>query len=113
MTGGQRITMDDPSVPKYFRKMSKLVLKLWKEHNINKLRQIRNSKSNLKLFIYHHSEGTDSYFCDKEARYFTWQQVEALANESLAKDEKSMTVVLPYKSGVFFTRGSINQIKNN
>lgn len=107
------ISINDPKVPKYFRKMSKLILKLWAERNIEKLREIRDSKTNIKLRIYHHSEGTDSYFCDKRSRYFTWAQVDQEVNDETSKGEYTMTVVMPYKANIMFTRGSANQEKYN
>lgn len=113
MTDLTPISLNDPKVPKYFRKMSKLILKLWSERNIEKLRSIRDSKTNIKLRIYHHSEGTDSYFCDKRSRYFTWSEVDQEVNDETMKGEYTMTLVMPYKSNVMFTRGSANQAKYN
>ncbi|TKC01230.1 hypothetical protein [Pedobacter cryotolerans] len=93
--------------------MSKLVTKLWSEGNIVKLREIRDSKCNLKLRIYHHSQGTDSYYCDLSSKYLTWAEVDDLAAKSLANGEKSMTIVIPYKAGIFFTRGVKKQMQLN
>ena len=107
------ISITDAKVPKYFRKMAKLILKLWAEQKLDKLREIRDSGTNIKLRIYHHSAGTDGYFCDVKARYFNWQQVEDFVNEKTKKGEYTMTIVMPYKANVFFTRGIKNQIKNN
>lgn len=107
------ISINDPKVPKYFRKMSKLILKLWQERNLEKLRAIRDSKTNIRLRIYHHSAGTDSYFCDKRSRYFTWAEAEKEVNQETLKGEYTMTVIFPYRANMAFTRGSASQVKYN
>lgn len=100
-------TFNDPSIPKSFKKKSKLVLTLWKNWKIEKLRALRDTSKDVDILIYHNSAGTDSYYHDKEGKYYTWEQVEAYSNAKLANDEKTIVVVFPYKTGVCFQKSSI------
>jgi hypothetical protein len=107
------LSINDKSVPKVFRKRAKLVGELWAKRKIDKLRELRDSSRNFGIYIYHHSQGTDSYFHDIEGRYYTWGQIEAIDSQRLNNGEMFSTVVIPYKPGVMFVSNSANAINLN
>jgi hypothetical protein len=107
------VEMNDPSIPKMVRRKMKLVMDLWKKHDLTRLRQVRDSSTNLKINIYHNSIGTDSYYHDTEKRYYRWDEVMKLADVSLKQGEKLMSVVLPYKPGVMFVSNSAKAVNLN
>jgi hypothetical protein len=101
------VSINDKSVPKVIRRKAKLIAKLWANNKIDKLRQLRESSKNFSIYIYHHSQGTDSYFDDIEGRYYTWAQIEAMDAHKLDAGEMFSTVVIPYKPGFFFSKSSL------
>lgn len=100
-------TFNDRKVCKHFKKKSKLVLSLWRNWKIEKLRALRDRSTDIDILIYHNSAGTDSYYHDKEGRYYTWLEVEAYTNAKLAADQKTIVVVFPWKAGVHFTKSTM------
>jgi len=101
------ISINDPKVPKDFRKHARQLAALCANLNIEKLRAFRERSKRYKVDIYHHSEGTDSYFHDVEGRYYTWSEVEAIDSLRMARGERFSTIVLPYRAGIVFTKSSI------
>jgi hypothetical protein len=103
--------MDTPiqltDLPKPLRKKAKQVLKLWSAGKLHDLRALRDSTQNLQIQIYHHSQGTDSYFHDIEGRYYTWSEVESSPRAKTEAGEHLMCVVMEYKPGRTFIRGSL------
>ena len=107
MKGAIPISINDKSVPKVIRKKAKLIAELWTKGKFDKLRELRDSSLNFRIYIYHHSQGTDSYFDDIEGRYYTWAQVEAMDSIRLDAGQHFSTVVIPYKAGVIFHKSSL------
>lgn len=101
------ISINDPSVPKVFRKKAKLVGKLLSKHDLDGLRKLRDTSLSFGVEIYHHSAGTDSYYNDIDGKYYTWAQVEARSSTKLEKGEHFATAVIPYRSGIHFTKSSL------
>ena len=104
---GKAIRLNDPGVPKVFRKKAKLVMRLLAANNIDGLRKLRDTSSSFGVELYFHSQGTDSYFYDGDGKYYTWKQVEARAAAKLDNGDHFATAVIPFKSGVYFTKSSI------
>jgi len=105
--------MNTIEVPKIIRRKLAFIEDLCKKRDIPRLRQLRDYSRDLKIDIYHHSEGTESYYHDTEKRYYTEPEIAARADESLGKGEWSISVVLPYKANIIFTSGMANAMKNN
>lgn len=101
------ISINDKSVPKVIRRKAKLIAELWTKGKFDKLRELRDSSKNFGIHIYHHSQGTDSYYHDTEGRYYTWAQIEAMDLQRLNNGEHFSTVVIPHKAGYFFHRSSL------
>lgn len=101
------VSIKDKNVPKVFRKRAKLISELWAKGKFDKLRELRDSSRNFGIYIYHHSQGTDSYFHDAEGRYYTWAQIEAMDAQRLNNGDMFSTVIIPYKAGIYFTKGSL------
>ncbi|MGN7203937.1 hypothetical protein ACTHQF_06655 [Pedobacter sp. SAFR-022] len=101
------VSINDKSVPKVIRKKAKLIAELWKKNKIDKLRELRESSKNFGIHIYHHSQGTDSYYHDTEGRYYAWAQIEAMDLLRLNNGEHFSTVVIPYKAGIHFIKSSL------
>ena len=102
-----QVSINDKSIPKVFRKRAKLIGELWANGKFDKLRKLRDTSNNFGIHIYHHSQGTDSYYHDTEGRYYTWAEVEAMDARRLDNGEMFSTVVIPYKAGIHFTKGSM------
>lgn len=103
----KKISINDPSLPKFIRKQAKLVSELVEKGKIEKLRALRDKAGRIKINIYHHSAGTDSYYDDIEGKYYSWAEVETIANIIIERGEHLSTVVIPYKSGVVFYKSSL------
>jgi len=82
-------------------------LKLWSSGKLQELRALRDSTQNLQIQIYHHSQGTDSYFHDIEGRYYTWSDVESTTRAKTEAGEHLMCVVMEYKPGRIFIRSTL------
>jgi len=93
--------------PKVIRKKAKQVLKLWKEFNVIKLRELRDSSTTVEINIYHHSMGTDSYFHDLGGKYYSWEKIESITAAKMESGKTVLTVVMPYKSGMLFHKSSL------
>jgi hypothetical protein len=107
MKGAIPISINDKSVPKVIRRKAKLIAELWAKGKFDKLRALRDSSRSFDIQIYHHSQGTDSYYHDTEGRYYTWAQIEAMDARRLDAGEHFSTVVIPYKAGIHFTKSSL------
>lgn len=102
-----QVSMSNKKVPKAFKKKARLIAELWASNKIEKLRELRDSSTNFKIYIYHHSEGTDSYYDDITGKYFTWERVSAMDSAKLENGEHFATVVIPYRAGIIFTKSSL------
>ena len=105
--------MIDVKMPKLVRRKVALIQDLCKKRDVPRLRQLRDNSKDLVIDIYHHSEGTLSYYHDTDKRYYTEQEITMRADEKLNKDEWCISVVVPYKAGIVFTSGMANSMKNN
>jgi hypothetical protein len=105
--------MSTIAVPKLIRRKIALIEDLCKKRDVARLRQLRDNSKDLKIDLYHHSEGTASYFHDTEKRYYTELEITKRADEMLGKGEWSISVVLPYKANILFTSGMANAMKYN
>lgn len=105
--------MNGVQMPKLIRRKVALIENLCKKRDVSRLRQLRDNSRDLKIDIYHHSQGTESYFHDTDKRYYTEPQIAERADEMLGKGEWSISVVLPYKANIIFTSGMANAMKNN
>jgi hypothetical protein len=103
-----RVDINDRTVPKAFRKKAKQISRLLANNDIAKLKELRDSSKTFGIYIYHHSQGTDSYFDDIAGKYLTWDQVVARDAEKLNNGEHFATVVIPYKAGIIFIKGSLS-----
>jgi len=101
------ISINHPDVPKPLRNKAKLVRKLWKNFNVIKLREVRDSSKSAEINIYHHSFGTDSYYHDLEGKIYTWEQIQESTNIKMDAGLVVMTVVMPYRAGIVFYKSSI------
>jgi hypothetical protein len=108
MSGFKGLSITINQAPKVVRNKAKLVRKLWREGNLTKLRELRDLSKNMEIIIYHHSFGTDSYYHDIEGRYYTWNQIQHMSNTKLDAGKTFLTVVMPYKSGIHFTKSSLS-----
>lgn len=101
------ISINHSDVPKPLRNKAKLVRKLWKDFNVIKLREVRDSSKSVEINIYHHSLGTDSYYHDTEGTIYTWEQISLSSSLKMDNGETVITVVMPYRAGVLFYKSSI------
>ena len=100
-------------MPKLIRRKLALIDDLCKKRDFARLRFLRDNSRDLKIDLYHHSEGTESYYHDSEKRYYTEKQIADRADKLLGKGEWQISVVLPYKANIIFTSGMANAMKNN
>jgi hypothetical protein len=102
------VSINDKSVSKVFRKKAKLIGELWANGKIDKLQELRDNSRNFGIYIYHHSQGTDSYYHDINGKYYTWAQVEVMDAKRLNNGEHFSTVVIPYKADIHFRKSSLS-----
>ena len=105
--------VDPKEIPLVVKNKLLLIDVLTKMRDVPALRALRDKSTDIKIGLYHHSEGTLSFYNDQEKRYYTEQQIIKAADESLKKGEWLINVVIPYKANVVFTSGSANLMKNN
>jgi hypothetical protein len=103
----QGVNITIKQLPEILLKKTKYIEKLWSKGDYHKIRLLRDSSKSIEILIYHHSAGTDSYFHDTEARYYSWEDIQVMSENKLENGENFMVVVMPYKSGVHFTKGSL------
>jgi hypothetical protein len=101
-------------LPKNLRQKVKYLIQLTKEHKVEKLRELREKSKDIKIDIYHHSHGFDSYYSDIEKKYFTWPELVKNSNDLMESGATLFTGVIEYKPGVHFV-SSLTQsnIKSN
>ena len=103
-----------PKIPAWIQAEIQHLATLTASHNIAKLRERRERPQGFNLDIYHHSEGTDSYFCDIRKRYVTWKQITTEADQKIACGQYLYTAVIEYKEGIHFVSGlTQSKIKSN
>ena len=108
MKANAGVLINISQVPKVMRKKAKLIRKLWQDFNIIKLREVRDSTTSMKINIYHHSFGTDSYYHDIDGTYNTWDQLHARYTDLIDKGENAITIVMPYRAGILFYKSSLS-----
>jgi|GEM_PF-3039157 len=103
------IKINGKDVPKVIRKKARRIVELHERKDILGLRALRDSSTNFEINIYHHSQGTDSYYHDTERQYYRWTEIEQLTESKLKEPNKYFAVVvLEYKPGVLFVKRSID-----
>jgi predicted HD phosphohydrolase len=89
-------------LPKHIQRQVRYLHRLTRDHNIEKLRQLRRLGTDVIIEIFHHSVGTDSYFCDVEKRYFTWSDITKRTTASIKKGDTLFTAVIEYVDKIHF-----------
>lgn len=98
----------NPKIPAWIDAEIKFLIALTEAHNLEKLRERRANPKGVQVQIYHHSKGTDSYFCDVHKSYITWKQLNEEANQKVAYGQLGTpvvylyTAIIEYKEGVHF-----------
>jgi hypothetical protein len=91
-----------PKIPAWIDAEVKTLIVLTNTHNVEKLRERRANPKGVNVDIYHHSAGTDSYFCDVRKRYLRWREILAEADMKIACGQYLFTAVIEYKEGLHF-----------
>jgi hypothetical protein len=91
----------NPKIPAWIEAEAKHLVVLTATHNVEKLRE-RRRPHGINVDIYHHSEGTDSYFCDVRRRYFRWAEVIEEASIKIACGQYLYTSVIEYQKNIHF-----------
>jgi len=92
----------NPKLPAWIEAEIKFLATLTANHNVEKLRQRRSRPNGVNVDIYHHSAGTDSYFCDVRKKYLRWKEVMSEADSKVACGQYLFTSVIEHKAGVHF-----------
>lgn len=102
------IKINGKEVPKVIRKKARRIVALHERKDIPGLRALRDSSTNFEIIIYHHSQGTDSYYHDTERRYYSWAEIEQMTDSKLKEHKYFAVVVIEYKPGILFVKRSID-----
>lgn len=102
------VNINDRTVPRAFKKKVKQISRLLANKDVAKLKKLRDGSKNFGIYIYHHSQGTDSYFNDITGKYLSWDEVVSIDKDKLNKGEHFATVVIPYRAGIVFYRSSLS-----
>jgi len=94
--------IDDPSIPAWIAKETIVLAIMTETHNVEMLRDRRDHPRGVNVDIYHHSAGTDSYFCDSRKKYMRWSEIMEEADIKIGCGQYLFTSVIEYKAGVHF-----------